>query len=241
VRTFQTLAFVALICLTTSCGSGTGTGAISGKFLLSEHPKDVDALDSIDFQHDGNCIVDSGERTGIPGKFHFYSGGGLSIEVETGIHAKYTYNYQMLKYTLLLSKDTNPTLYYVRMPEGAHPQFAEITGIFHAHNDLGDSSGEITTNYKFRDHLHNLVPDEHVYYDVNIDGICSYSNGVVTYLPEHSNAPQQDKYLRDFIVRRDENGLWIVDPFHDTLLCESPATNLDLPPPPNGYRKIGEP
>src|SRR5579859_2733079 len=233
----QTLAIAAVIsvCIT-ACGDSTGK-AISGKFLLFERPKDTDAPDAIEFRSDGSCIVDAGERTGILGKYHADPNGSLKIDANTGTQTEYTYNYQLLKYTLVLSKDEKSSLFYVRLPEGPHPQFAEIVGIFHAHSDLGDSAGEITADHRFRDHLQDLVPEEHVYYDINIDGKCSYSNGVVTYVPEHSNAPQQDKYLRDFIVKRDGRGLWIVDPFHDTVLCETSATNLDLPPPPKGYRK----
>jgi hypothetical protein len=203
----------------TACGGGAGK-TISGKFLLFEHPRDADAPDAIEFRSDGSCIVDAGERTGILGKYHAYPNGSLKIDADTGTQTEYTYNYR---------------------PEGPHPQFAEIVGIFRAHSDLGDSAGEITADHRFRDHLQDLVPEEHVYYDINIDGKCSYSNGVVTYVPEHSNAPQQDKYLRDFIVKRDGRGLWIVDPFHDTVLCETPATNLDLPSPSNGYRKGEQP
>ena len=226
----RTLAIALVIGLfITACGGGAGK-AISGKFLLFEHPKDVDAPDAIEFRADGSCIVDSGERTDIPGKYRAYPNGSLKIEADTGTQTEYTYDYKLLKYTLVLSKDQKSSLFYVRLPEEPHPQFAEIVGIFYSHSDLGDSAGEITADHKFRDHLQNLVPEEHSYYDINIDGMCSYSNGVVTYVPEHSNAPQQDKYLRDFILKRDTSGLWVVDPFHDTVLCETLATNLNLPP-----------
>jgi hypothetical protein len=236
----RTLAIVLVIgFFITDCGGGAGK-AISGKFLLFEHPKDADAPDAIEFRVDGSCIVDSGERSGIPGKYHAYPNGSLTINADTGTQTEYTYNYQLLKYTLVLSKDDKSSLFYVRLPEGPHPRFAEIVGVFYSHSDLGDSAGEITADHKFRDHLQNLVPEEHAYYDINMDGVCSYSNGVVTYVPEHSNAPQQDKYLRDFIVKRDASGLWVVDPFHDAVLCEKLATNFDLPPPPSGYQK-GDP
>lgn len=209
--------------------------------MLFEHPKDMDALDAIEFRADGSCLVDSGERTGISAKYHADPDGSLRIEADTGSQTVYAYSYQLHKYTLVLSKDDKPDLYYVRLIEGSHPQFGEIVGIFYSHSDLGDSAGEITADHKFREHLHDFVPGEHRYYDINMDGKCTYTNGVVTYIPEHSNAPQQDKYLRDFIVKRDVNGVWFVDPFHDTVFCETPATNLDLPPPPQGYREGGQP
>jgi hypothetical protein len=112
---------------------------------------------------------------------------------------------------------------------------------FQMHNDVGDAAGEITAEHKFRGHYHDLVAEDHTYFDIYIDGKCTYADGIVTYLPEHSNLPHQDKYLRDFIVRRDKDGLWIVDQFHDTVSCQTPAANLDLPPPPAGYQKAGAP
>jgi hypothetical protein len=82
--------------------------------------------------------------------------------------------------------------------------------------------------------------DDHTYHDIYMDGICSYADGIVTYTPENSKMPKEDeeyKYFRDFIVRRDKDGLWIVDPFHDTISCQAPAANMDFSPPPAGYRK----
>jgi hypothetical protein len=73
-----------------------------------------------------------------------------------------------------------------------------------------------------------------------MDGTFSYSNGIVTYLPEHSDAPQQDKYLRDFIIKRDGKGLWQIDAYHDSIICERPVSNLDLPPVPDGYHKASK-
>ena len=235
--TIRMLATTLLIgVLITACG-GSADKALIGKFSLFEHPSDTDAPDAIEFRPDGSCLVESGERTGIPGKYHTDPDGHLRIEADTGTKTEYTYKYQVLKYTLVLSQDDNPSLFYVRLTNGSHPQFSEIVGTFHVHTDLGDSAGEITADYKFRQHLKNLVAEEHTYYDIYIDGKCSYSDGVVTYVPEHSNAPQQDKYLREFIVKRDASGLWDIDPFHDTVICETPTTTLDLPSPPEGYRK----
>jgi len=232
-RILPTVLLLAL--LLAGCGREAAV-APNGKYLLAERPTEVDAPNAIEFRPDGSCLVDAGERTGIAGKYHVNRDGTLKIEADTGTKTEYTYHYQLLKYTLVLSQDEDTTLYYVRLPDGPHPRYDEIVGIFQAHNDLGDSAGELAADYTFRSHLLNLPPGEHTYYDISMDGKCTYADGVVTYIPEHSNAPQQDKYLRDFIVKRDAKGLWVIDPFHDAVLCETPATSLDLPPPPKGYR-----
>ena len=108
-------------------------------------------------------------------------------------------------------------------------------------NEMGSSATEITGAHKFRAHLHDLVPDDHTYYDIHIEGTYTYADGIGTYFPEHSNAPEQDKYLRDIIMKRDEKGLWVIDPYHDLIVCGAPATNLDLPPVPPGYRLATHP
>jgi hypothetical protein len=228
-------AFLLLCLFMTACGKA-GEGRISGKFWLFEHPTDQDTPDAIEFRADGTCLIGSGEGAGVAGKYHAQPDGVLKITADAGSQTEYTFNYQLLKYTLVLSKDGKPFLYYVRLPEGSAPQFTEIVGIFHANSDQGESAGEITADHKFRDHLCDLVASDHTYFDIKIDGTCSYSEGVVTYNPLHSDAPQQDKYLRDFIVKRDTHGLWVIDPFHDTIMCETQASNLDLAPPPIGYR-----
>lgn len=215
-------------------GKLPGNG-FAGKFLLSERPLGAEVLDAIEFHPDGTCLVDIDERNGVAAKYET-SDGHLRIETDGTSQKEYAYPYQLLNYTLTLQQNDGTRLIYVRMPGGPRPQFKEILGIFGMHNELGDTAGEITADYKFRDHLHDLIPDDHTYYDIHMDGTCSYSNGVVTYVPEHSDAPQQDKYLRDYIIKRDTNGLWQIDPFHDTVVCAPPASNFDLPPIPSGYR-----
>lgn len=209
---------------------------LKGKFLLFEHPEGVDTPDAIEFSSNGACLRDVGDNRHIAAKYQIDREGRLVIVADTSTTTTYTYQYQLLNHTLKLAGD-DLTLFYVRPPESQHPRFEEIVGTFGMHSDLGESAGQITSDHKFREHLHNFVPDDHAYYDIHMDGTCSYGDGVVTYLPEHSNAPQKDKYLRDFIIKRDASGLWIIDPFHDSIVCQTPATNLDLSPPPEGYQK----
>ncbi len=66
----------------------------------------------------------------------------------------------------------------------------------------------------------------------------TYANGIITYFNKHSTPSVAGKFNRDVIIRRDNAGIWVVDTFENTLLCEIPANSLDLPPPPPGYSQI---
>lgn len=224
--------------LSAGCGNAdkASNNQLAGKFFLAECPTGSVAPDSIEFRADGTCLVDAAGRTGVAGKYEVSEDERLTIEADVGAWKEFNAPCELLNYTLTLEPSGETELIYVRMPDGPRPPFSEILGTFSMHNDSGDSAGEITGDHKFREHLHDLDSDEHTYYDIHIDGTCSYSNGIVTYLPENSDAPQPDKYLRDFIIKRDAKGLWQIDPYHDRILCEQPATNLDLPPVPSGYQ-----
>jgi hypothetical protein len=50
-----------------------------------------------------------------------------------------------------------------------------------------------------------------------------------------------DLFQRDVAIKHDEKGLWVIDPMHDDLSLETPAKNLDLPPPPPQYSKPANP
>jgi hypothetical protein len=224
------------------CGFGTKPhNELAGKFLLCNQPVGSDAPDAIEFRPDGSCIFEADETTNIVSKFQADGEGKLTIEAAAIFRSAYKFKYQLHKYTLVLSQDGKDDLYYVRPPDAPHPKFDDVLGIFGMQNEMGSSAGEITAAHTFRDHLHDLVPDDHTYYDLYIDGKCTYADGVVTYFPEHSNAPEQDKYIRDFIVKHDEKGLWVIDPFHDAIVCQTAATNLDLPPVPSGYHLATQP
>lgn len=246
------LTSLVLLSLGIGCGNGSRSSnkGLAGKFFLSECPTDSVAPDAIEFRPDGSCVVDAGGRTSIAGKYETSAVGHMSmwltvgvvqrhlvIEADTVAWKQFICSYELGNYTLTMQDADGTPLIYVRMPEGPRPQFNQILGTFGVHNEAGDSAGDLTADYKFHDHLHELDPDKHLYHDVQVDGTCTYSNGVLTYRPEHSNAPERDKYLRDFIIKRDSKGLWQIDPYHDTIICEPPVTNLDLPPVPSGYRK----
>lgn len=224
--------------LDAGCGKANKppTNQLAGKFFLAECPTGSVAPDVIDFRADGTCLVDAAGRSGVAGKYEVTEDDRLTIDSDVGAWKEFSAPYELLKYTLTLEPSAGTTLVYVRMPDGPHPRFNEIFGTFAIHNDSNDFAWEVTEDQKFHEHLHAFVPDDRTYYDIHMDGTCSYSNGIATYELEHSDAPQQDKYLRDFIIKRDAKGLWQIDPYHDAVICEVPATNLDLPPVPSGYQ-----
>lgn len=194
--------------------------------------------DAINFETNGTCILGADGLTNIQANYQTVSGGYLQIKTSGASHRTYYYKYQLGTYVMVLSQYGMDDLYYVRCPEPPHPKYEDILGTFAAHNELGDTVGDMLADHTFHDHLHDLDNENRVYYDFFISGTCTYSNGVITYWPTNSNATEHDRYFRDFIVKRDEKGLWQIDMFHDSILCETAASNLDLPPPPRGYKLV---
>jgi hypothetical protein len=224
------------------CGFGTKPyNELAGRFILYSQPVGSDAPDAIEFRPDGSCIFEADETTNIVSKYQVDGEGNLTIDAAAIFRSAYKFKCQFHKYTLVLSQDGKDDLYYVRPPGVPHPKFDDVLGIFGMTNEMGSSATGITADHTFRAHLHDLVPEDHTYYDIYIDGKYTYADGVGTYMIEHSNAPEQDKYVRDFIVKRDEKGLWIIDPYHDAVACQPAATNLDLPPVPTGYHLAPQP
>jgi hypothetical protein len=213
----------------------------TGKYLLFERPADVEALDGIEFLATGICRVDQDDRAKLAATYHTTEDGRIFIESKETKKPVYEYRYESLKQTIIFSAAENVALIYAHPSDEPHPKFAELVGIFLMHSDAGDSATEITADSHFRAHLHDLVPENHTYFDIVMDGRCTYSDGVVTYLIEHSNAPQRDKYIRDFILKRDDSGVWELDPIADMVSRATPCSTLDLPPVPKGYQPAKEP
>ena len=211
-----------------------------GRFLLAERPVGPWVPDDIEFHADGSCTIDNDERSGTTGRCQVHPNGQLSVASGKTPRDSFTNAYRLLNYTLQVSQTGGSDLLYVRAPRPPHPTKADILGIYWAHSALGDAGTELSADHTFRVRSVDLMPD-HTYYEIQMAGAYVYEDGVIAYFPERSNAPQKDRYIRDFVVKREKNCLWIVDPFHDTLLCETPATNLDLPPPPPGYRPAARP
>jgi len=212
------------------------SGPLSGKYLLVAHPKDVQAPDAIDFHPDGSCFVDIGDHSNIGGKYETDDAGNLTLDPAGNPESKY--HFQRLKCSLILAKDGESPLYYGLLPTQPSPvAFSDVIGTYLARDKYGDSNTEITPDHKFQIHAHQLDLDGHVYYDLLMDGTCSYADGVITYTIAHSVGPEQDQYLRDLVVKHDDKGIWVLDAYTDAVICETPSKNLDLPPPPDGYRE----
>jgi hypothetical protein len=212
------------------------SGPLSGKYLLVEHPKDVQAPDLLDFHPDGSCVVDLGVHTGIAGKYQTDDTGNLTLQPAG--NPEFKYHFQRLKTSIILTPDSGSPLYYGLKPDQPTPvAFTDAIGTYLARDQYGDSVTQITPDHKFLIHGHQFDNDGHVYYDIRLDGTCSFADGVITYNIAHSVSTQQDQYVRDLLVKHDDKGLWVVDAYTDAILCETPSKDLDLPPPPEGYRE----
>jgi hypothetical protein len=234
-----------------------GPAAVTGTFVLIEHVKGVEAADRIAFHPDGSCVLDLDGRKGLTGSYNADADGNLSLVADGGKTAL-SYHFKRGKVGLVLSHDGDDDLYYGLLPD--YPprlQFSDLVGSFSCDDENGDSVTTITPDHKFSVHLRQLTTvaaapsgivstiaswfnggANKVYYDIAIDGTCSYADGVTTYIVEHYAGSQPpDQSLSDVVIKRDDKGLWIIDPYHDKVICQPPAANLDLPAPPAGYDK----
>jgi hypothetical protein len=223
-------------------------GALSGTYVLVEHFKGVEAADRIAFHADGSCVLEIDGQSGVAGKYQVDPDGKLTINPGGG-KPVLAYHYSRGKITLILSRQNDEDLYYGLLPDQPpHLQFSDIVGIVTCHNEAGDSVCEITADHKFRVRLHDLSvapgiagwisagPQGHVCYDVSMDGTCSYADGVTTYAVEHCDAAPPDQSLADVVIKRDEKGLWLIDCYHDQVICQPWGTKFELPAAPWGYK-----
>jgi hypothetical protein len=188
------------------------------------------------FEADGRCLVDIGTRTGVPARCLSGLDGELRIEEVSTQATILEGKIRLSEYVLHIVRPDHSEVPYVRCPQGSHPSEAEILGPYRAHSDLGDTVQELFADHRFRSHNRDLVPEDHTYFEYWMEGTYSYSDGVITYLPGAAGSPHKLDYLRDFVAKRDDQCVWLVDPLHDNLLCQQRAKNLDLPPSPEGYR-----
>ncbi len=157
--------------------------------------------EAMEFMADGSCVLDMGGHKGVKATFQTDKDSNLTIKI---LALPSTYHYCLLTYTLTFCGPDGSEYVYVRPPAAPHPEFKDVVGIFSAHTDLGDAATEITADHKFRMHMHYLVPGEKNYYDIFMDGTCTYAGGIITYTPEHDTSPVLTKYIRDFVVKCDE-------------------------------------
>jgi hypothetical protein len=205
-----------------------------GRFLLSERSAGPWVPDDIQINADGSCAIHADRRPRGSLGCQIHPDGTMTFDSRGLLPDAFTGAYRLLDYTLRVSPPGGSDLIYVLRSPPPYPTDADIVGVYRAHSSSGDAATELASNHTFRVHLMNLMPD-HTYIEIEMDGTYTYTDGVITYYPEHSTAPQRDKYIRDFVIRKEKACLWIVDPFNDVPLCQTPVPNLDLPPPPAGY------
>jgi hypothetical protein len=209
----------------------------SGVYVLFERPAGVDLLDEIEFLEDGKCLVDQDARTRLPATYHTTPDGHLVIESEVTSQPSYTYRVEFHHQSLELSPTDEVRLFYVHPPEGPHPPLADLVGIFLMHSKLGESVTEITADGHFRARLRVIDHESKTYSEMTMDGTCAYSEGIVTYHIDHSNTPQSDVYIRDFIEKlEDKTIISEADPFVDGISIAKRIPTFDLPEPPKSYR-----
>jgi len=214
--------------------------ALTGNYLLIEHVKDIDALDRIEFHPDGTCKVDYNGSLGVAATYQFGHNGKMTITLDGG--QSFTYGMKKQRVSMLLSQDNQQDLYYALLP--AVPPavtFNDLVGIYDTHNSAGNYATEITADHHFFDHIRYLDPQAHTYFDVYTDGACSFANGIVTYLPDRPLGSQTDIFIKDALAKHDTTGLWVIDPYDDVVLLETPAKDLGFPPPPAGYQSVSPP
>jgi len=207
----------------------------TGHYLLIEHVMNIDALDAIDFHPDGTCAVDYTGATAIPASYKI-DGARLTITLPAGAPT-FVYGFTRRNMSLTLTKYNADDLHYDLLPTTPSPvTFNDVIGIYYSRDPLGDCSVQITPDHHFHMHVRNFYSEDHTYYDVDAYGKCTFANGIVTYLPDHATGPQQDLFIKDVLVKHDAKGLWVIDAFDDVLLNETPAKDLNFPPPPAGYK-----
>jgi hypothetical protein len=229
---------------------------LSGTYVLIEHYKDVRAADRIAFQPDGHCSMTIDGTTGMTGVYDARADNSLAIRLDHGA-AGLDYQFMQGKMTLKLSHENQDDLYYGQLPD--HPPaiaFKDVVGIVTCHNEAGDSTCQITPDHHFQVQLRELsTPSEggifsvlsdiitgqkRTYTDITADGTCSYADGVINYTVEHMKSPEPDQSLADIVIKVDTTGIWIIDATRDEVICQPWGKSLDLPPPPSGYKPVGQ-
>jgi hypothetical protein len=214
--------------------------SITGHYLLIEHVKGVDAFDGIDFHPDKTCTVDYDGSNGLAGTYVAGKDGRLSILLDGGLER--SYELKRGRMSLVLSGPGQDDLFYALLPNPpVKLAFKDVLGAYYSRNSMGDCATEVTADHRFRLHVHNFLSNG-TYSNVNVEGSCTYANGVITYLQERvTGVEQDDLFVKDVVVKHDARGLWVVDPFDDDLLLETPARDVELPPPPPQYSKPAGP
>jgi len=241
MKTRSLIALLLLLAIAAARADDTAPAVSwTGHYLLIEHILNTSALDAIDFHPDGTCAVDYTGTTAIPASYKI-DGAKLTITLPAGAPT-FVYGFTRKNLCLTLTQYNAADLHYVLLPATPSPvTFKDVVGIYHSRNPIGDSAQEITPDHHFRMHIRNYFPDDHTYGDGYANGTCTFANGIVTYIPDQTgSSPQQDLFIKDVLVKHDARGLWVIDAIDGVLLDETPAKDLNFPPPPAGYKPAPE-
>jgi len=216
--------------------------ALSGTYVLSQCPNNIQTFDRIVFKNDWTCLIDPGDGRSVPGKYQLTGAGDsatMTIDPSSAMPPA-TYGIWRLDHSFWLTPASGgePIGYSLLPPHPPNLNFDQIVGTFFCRERAGYNAFQITPDHKFHSRAIALDSDAHTAQEIDVDGTVTYANGIITYFNKHSTPSVAGKFNRDVIIRRDNAGIWVVDTFENTLLCEIPANSLDLPPPPPGYSQI---
>ena len=231
----SSLLLAFLLCL----GAGTvlALDPPKGKFILADRAEGTKVLDAIDFQPEGKCVVASHGHTDLKGTYSMDEDGLLTIVAPEASPATYEYTFRYFPTSMILTTKDGDEFNYAIPPAAPHPKESEVTGMFLVHTELGDALTELSADHTFRIHLHQYDNDEHTFVDIAMDGNWTYSDGIVEYRPKNQVSPLKFEYVRDFMTKRDDKGLWCIDAYLHNEACMVPVEKFELPNPPAGYHQ----
>ena len=217
---------------------------LAGKYYGETCYGAKDCIDTIEFFPDGKCVVDLGDGAGgIAGSYHGISDGQLTLEYgKPGVVR--VFKAALSKRSLTLTDRSDFEFYFFRRPEPPHPKAEELLGIFRGELEsrayLEIYVYRRTPNHVTETLLRMVSKADKTYGDFHLTAQWTYADGISVYKVVKSDVPPDFRfaYSRDFISRRDEKGIWIVNASSGEDVCETPVDKLELPPPPAGYLKM---
>lgn len=234
----------SLFLLVLSIGLWTGSALAldppKGRYLLADRQEGAKVLDGIDFQPNGVCVADANGHAGLKGSYALDDDGLLTLTIPEATPGTYQYTFRYFPTSMVLTDKEGNEIYYAVPPAAPHPKEAEVIGMFFSHTELGDAVTDLAADHTFRIHIHQYDNDEHTFVDIAMDGAWTYKDGVVEYRPKNQASPIKLEYVRDFMIKRDDKGLWCIDPYLHNTTCMSPVEKFELPDPPQGYHRAAQ-
>jgi hypothetical protein len=213
---------------------------LAGKYYAETYYGMKDSIDTIEFLPEGKCVIDLGDGSGgIAGSYRGISDGKLTIEYGKPSIVR-TFKASLLKRSLTLTDSSDFEFYFVLQPEAPHPKAEELMGTYRGKREYGDFM-EVYVYTRTPDHMAEtlyriLSKTDHTYRDFHLSSSWTYHDGISVYKLEKTDLPEGHfLYSRDFVSKRDEKGIWIIDTSTGDYMCEVPVDPLALPPPPAGF------